>query len=108
MESRIYRKTLTFANSAVTISRNSNVNIHFESLNLKEVIMKKVIIVGAGAQGNVISGILAKAPEVSKIMLVDLDVERAAEVAQFINSDKIDVEKADASDKSQLVATILW
>jgi hypothetical protein len=27
--------------------------------------MKKVIIVGAGAQGNVISGVLAKAPVVS-------------------------------------------
>jgi saccharopine dehydrogenase (NAD+, L-lysine-forming) len=64
--------------------------------------MKKVIIVGAGAQGNVISGILAKAPEVGKIMIVDLDVERAAEVAETINSDKIEVAKADASDKSQL------
>jgi saccharopine dehydrogenase-like NADP-dependent oxidoreductase len=66
--------------------------------------MKKVIIVGAGAQGNVISGILAKAPEVGNIMLVDLDIERAAEVAQYINSDKIQVEKADASNKSELVA----
>ena len=56
--------------------------------------MKKVIIVGAGAQGNVISGILAKAPEVGKIMIVDLDVERAAEVAETINSDKIEVAKA--------------
>ena len=66
--------------------------------------MKKVIIVGAGAQGNVISGVLAKAPEVTKIMLVDLDIERASEVARYINSDKIQVEKADASNKSQLVA----
>jgi saccharopine dehydrogenase-like NADP-dependent oxidoreductase len=66
--------------------------------------MKKVIIVGAGAQGNVISGILAKAPEIGKIMLVDLDIERAAEVADYIESDKIEVEKADASDKSQLEA----
>ena len=65
--------------------------------------MKKVIIVGAGAQGNVICGILAKAQEVDKIMLVDLDIERAAEVAEYINSDKIGVEKADASDKAQLV-----
>jgi hypothetical protein len=31
--------------------------------NRKGLFMKKVIIVGAGAQGNVISGILAKAPE---------------------------------------------
>jgi len=66
--------------------------------------MKKVIIVGAGAQGNVISGILAKAPEVSKIMLVDLDVERAAEVAEYLGSNKIEVEKADASNKAELVA----
>ena len=71
--------------------------------NKKEVNMKKVVIVGAGAQGNVISGILAKAPEVNKIMLVDLDVERATEVAQTINSDKIEVEKADASNKAQLI-----
>ncbi|MBW1864366.1 MAG: saccharopine dehydrogenase NADP-binding domain-containing protein, partial [Deltaproteobacteria bacterium] len=66
--------------------------------------MKKVIIVGAGAQGNVICGILAKAPEVSNIMLVDLDMERASEVAQYLASDKIEVGKADASDKAQLVA----
>jgi saccharopine dehydrogenase-like NADP-dependent oxidoreductase len=65
--------------------------------------MKKVIIVGAGAQGNVIAGILARAEEVSKIMLVDLDVERAAEVAEYLNSDKIQVGKVDASDKNQLV-----
>jgi saccharopine dehydrogenase (NAD+, L-lysine-forming) len=65
--------------------------------------MKKVIIVGAGAQGNVICGILAKAPEVSKIMLVDLDIERASEVAQYLNSEKIQVEMADASNKSELV-----
>ena len=48
-KSQIY--LLTFANSAVTISRNSNINIHFESLNLKEVIMKKVIIVGQAPKG---------------------------------------------------------
>lgn len=65
--------------------------------------MKKVIIVGAGAQGNVICGILAKAPEVSKIMLVDRDTDRALEVAEYINSDKISVKKVDASDKSQLL-----
>jgi saccharopine dehydrogenase-like NADP-dependent oxidoreductase len=70
---------------------------------MKEVVMKKVVIVGAGAQGNVISGILAKAPEVGRIMIVDLDVERAAEVAETINSDKIEVAKADASDKFQLL-----
>jgi len=65
--------------------------------------MKKIIIVGAGAQGNVICGILAKAVEVDKIMLVDLDIDRAAEVAQYINSEKVEVGKVDASNKAQLV-----
>jgi saccharopine dehydrogenase (NAD+, L-lysine-forming) len=70
---------------------------------MNEKSMKKVIIVGAGAQGNVISGILAKAPEVGKVMLVDLDLERAQEVARALNSEKIEVEKADASNKAELV-----
>jgi len=70
---------------------------------MSEESMKKVIIVGAGAQGNVISGILAKAPEVGKITLVDLDLERAQEVARCLNSDKIEVKKADASNKGELV-----
>jgi saccharopine dehydrogenase-like NADP-dependent oxidoreductase len=65
--------------------------------------MKKVIIVGAGAQGNVISGILAEAEDVGKIMLVDLDVERAAEVVQFIGSGKIECAKVDASNKAELL-----
>ncbi len=69
--------------------------------------MKKVIVVGAGAQGNVICGILAKAPEVGNIMLVDLDIGRASEVAQYINSDKIEIDRADASDKSQLAALFI-
>ena len=64
--------------------------------------MKKVIIVGAGAQGNVIAGILAEAKEVGTIMLVDLDIERAKEVAEYLKSDKIQVEKADASNKAEL------
>lgn len=65
--------------------------------------MKKVIIVGAGAQGNVIAGILSKAVEVGKITLVDLDVERAVEVADHIDTDKIEVDKADASNRDELV-----
>jgi saccharopine dehydrogenase-like NADP-dependent oxidoreductase len=74
-----------------------------ESIRMSEESMKKVIIVGAGAQGNVIAGILAKAPEVGKIMLVDLDLGRAQEVARYLNSDKIEVGGADASNKDELV-----
>ncbi len=65
--------------------------------------MKKVLIVGAGAQGNVISGVLAKADEVAEIMLVDIDMERANEVAQYVGSEKIKTATLDASNKAEVV-----
>ncbi len=37
---------------------------------------KKVIIVGAGAQGIVITGVLAAAEDVAEIVLGDIDVPR--------------------------------
>lgn len=65
--------------------------------------MSDVAVVGAGAQGNVICGVLAGAPEVGRILLVDLDPDRAAEVARFVDSAKIEVRRADASDRAELV-----
>lgn len=65
--------------------------------------MSEVVIVGAGAQGNVICGVLARAPEIDRILLVDLDAERAAEVARFVDSEKIEAGRVDASNKAQLV-----
>lgn len=64
--------------------------------------MSDVAVVGAGAQGNVICGVLAGAPEVGRILLVDLDPDRAAEVARFVDSAKIEVRPADASDRAEL------
>ncbi|MCF8067128.1 MAG: saccharopine dehydrogenase NADP-binding domain-containing protein [Desulfobacterales bacterium] len=68
--------------------------------------MKKVIIIGAGAQGNVICGVLAKADDISVVMLADINIKRAAEVSEYVGSDKIKVIKADASDKDQMAAMI--
>lgn len=65
--------------------------------------MSDVVIVGAGAQGNVICGVLSRAPEIGRILLADLDLERAAEVARYVDSAKIEVQRADASNKAQLV-----
>ncbi len=58
------------------------------------------MIIGAGAQGNVISGVLAKADDVDTILLGDVDLERANEVAQFVGSHKIKVVRVDASRMS--------
>lgn len=50
------------------------------------------MIIGPGAQGNVINDVLAQAAEVGTILLANEDLERANEVAQFVGSDKIKVE----------------
>jgi len=68
--------------------------------------MHKVMIIGAGAQGNVISGVLAQADDVGTILLGDVDLERANEVAQFVGSDKISVERVDASNVAAMVDQI--
>ena len=60
--------------------------------------MSKVLIIGAGAQGNVISSVLAGADDVERIILGDIDVKRANEIASFSGKDKIVVERIDASD----------
>lgn len=45
------------------------------------------MIIGPGAQGNVINDVLAQAAEVGTILLANEDLERANEVAQFVGSD---------------------
>ena len=62
--------------------------------------MKKVIIIGAGAQGNVISGVLSRADDIGEIMLADIDIERANEVAQYVGSEKIKTRTVNAADKT--------
>jgi len=59
---------------------------------------KKVIIVGAGAQGIVITGVLAAADDVAEIVLGDIDVARAREIAETNGSPKIRVIELDATD----------
>lgn len=64
---------------------------------------KQVLILGAGAQGNVVGWVLSRAPEVGRIVLADLDPRRAEETASSIRagkagSGKIAVERADVTD----------
>ena len=57
----------------------------------------RVLVVGAGAQGNVVAGVLARAQDVATIVLADLDPERARETAANIGSPKVTVDRVDAS-----------
>ncbi len=58
--------------------------------------MKKVLIVGAGAQGAPCASILARDKDVEEIVLVDIDLDLANKVKNKIKSDKITAIKVDA------------
>jgi len=66
--------------------------------------MKRVLIVGAGAQGYVVGTVLARAGDVQAVVLADLDAGRAAETAASIASDKVKIEAVDASDTAAVAA----
>jgi saccharopine dehydrogenase-like NADP-dependent oxidoreductase len=65
---------------------------------------KKILIIGAGAQGNVISGVLGKAEDVGSITLGDIDVARAREVAEFVNPGKIEAALIDAANVEEMTS----
>jgi len=59
--------------------------------------MKKVLVVGTGAQGGPCASILSRQKDVSNIVLGDIDVGLATRVKEKIKSDKVTVMKLDAS-----------
>jgi len=69
-----------------------------------EYVVKKVIIIGAGAQATVLCGMLSQAEDVSRIVLTDIDEARAQEIAETNGSAKIVSESIDASDVNQMSA----
>ena len=66
--------------------------------------MKKIIIIGAGAQAAVISGVLSKAEDVGEIVLTDIDIKRARGIAEIHGGTKIKAEVIDASDIDAMTA----
>ena len=66
--------------------------------------MKKVILIGAGAQATVITGVLSRASDVSEIVVTDIDEVRAKELAEVNGSEKVNAEKIDASDIDAMAA----
>ncbi len=59
--------------------------------------MRRILVIGAGAQGNVIGSVLSRADDIDAIVLADIDIERAQETAANIDSRKISVDHVDAS-----------
>ncbi len=58
----------------------------------------KTMVLGVGAVGSVAAEVIAKSGEFDEVVLADMNLERAKRVEKKISSDKISVEKVDASD----------
>lgn len=58
--------------------------------------MKKILIVGAGAQGGPCASILARDQEISEVVLADVDLDLANRIKEKIGSDKITSTRVDA------------
>lgn len=66
----------------------------------------EISVVGVGAQGSAICFLLAKEPEVSKIVCADIDLDRVKRVVQKLRSDKVSTQRVDASNVDDLVRVI--
>jgi saccharopine dehydrogenase-like NADP-dependent oxidoreductase len=66
--------------------------------------MKKILVIGAGAQGGPCASILAGEASVAEICLGDIDQVLAERVAERIGSDKIEPVRLDASQRQEVVA----
>lgn len=64
--------------------------------------MKKVLIVGAGAQGGPCASILARDRDISEIILGDIDLDLANKVKEKIESAKIAAMKVDAGKVEEI------
>lgn len=68
--------------------------------------MKKVLIVGAGAQGAVLSWVLSRTDDISEVILGDIDPNRMKEIVAINKSNKLKVEILDAADVNGMTAFI--
>jgi saccharopine dehydrogenase-like NADP-dependent oxidoreductase len=65
--------------------------------------MKKVLVIGAGAQGGPCASILAGEASVEEIRLGDIDLVLAEKVADRIGSDKVEPIRLDAGQKEEVI-----
>jgi len=66
--------------------------------------MRRVLVIGAGAQGGPCASILAGEESVEEIRLGDIDLALAQKVADKIKSDKVEPIRLDASSEAEVIA----
>jgi saccharopine dehydrogenase-like NADP-dependent oxidoreductase len=65
---------------------------------------KSVLVLGGGAQGNVVATVLSRAADVGRIVLADRDLARATETAASIGGDKVRPARADVTAVDETAA----
>jgi saccharopine dehydrogenase-like NADP-dependent oxidoreductase len=65
--------------------------------------MKKVLVIGAGAQGGPCTSILAGEDEIGEFRLGDIDLSLTQKVAARVKSEKVEPFKLDASNKADVI-----
>jgi saccharopine dehydrogenase-like NADP-dependent oxidoreductase len=65
--------------------------------------MKILVLGGAGAMGMVTVRDLAESPDVSKVIIGDISLERANQIKSLAGNDKVSVRRVDASNHAGLV-----
>jgi saccharopine dehydrogenase-like NADP-dependent oxidoreductase len=68
--------------------------------------MKIVVLGGAGLMGRIAVRDLALNPEVDQVVIADLDVDLARQVAAILDSPKVSVQPANATDQESLVSLL--
>ena len=68
--------------------------------------MKIVVLGGAGLMGRIAVRDLALNPEVDQVVIADLDMDLARQVATILDSPKVSVQSANATDKPSLVSLL--
>jgi saccharopine dehydrogenase (NAD+, L-lysine-forming) len=63
----------------------------------------KIVVIGSGAQGSVVSAQLSRSKEVDEIISCDIDLERARLAVNKINSDKLNARRLDASKVEEIL-----
>jgi len=66
----------------------------------------KILVLGAGAQGNVVAGVLSKADDIGTIVLGDVDPARASETAANLCAARLLTARVDAADLEGTIALL--
>ncbi|UCE16233.1 MAG: saccharopine dehydrogenase NADP-binding domain-containing protein [Candidatus Bathyarchaeota archaeon] len=63
----------------------------------------KILVIGTGAIGSVITSELAKNPEVEEVKVADINLQRAEQLRNWLKNEKVSAHRVDASKSDDIV-----